>query len=149
MLKNFQRPLAGAVRMLAKSGGGNYGSLREDVASFRQAGGGDVLVELERAGQLDEGEVIRQGVGVPAGVGPAVVGDDLDTVLIIAASYIIRSSYDIKVSSAIDTVSSRQNVVFRDDGALTEPGLVNENKPEESKWISGFRFDFYDIFLPW
>ena len=111
--------------MLAKSGGGNHGSLREDVANFRQAGGGDVLVELQGAGQLNEGEVVGQGVGVPVRVGPAVVGGDLDTVLLIAASDIIRSSCDIEVSSAINTVSSRQNVVFRDDGALTELGVID------------------------
>ena len=112
--------------MLAKSGGGNYGSLREDVASFKQAGGGDVLIELQGAGQLDEGEVAGEVVGVPAGVGPAVVGGDLDTVGLAGVPHIVGAGHHVEVSSAVSAVGGGEDVVLGDDGAAAEPGVVDE-----------------------
>ena len=39
---------------------------------------------------------------------------------------VVRAGHDVKVGGAIGTVSGGQDVVLRDEGTATEPGVVNE-----------------------
>merc|ERR1719242_735416 len=91
-----------------------------------QARCGDVVVHGQRAGQLDEGKITGQVVAVPQGVGPAVVGGDLDTVGLAGLPHVVGSGHHIKVAGAIGTVGGGQDVVLRDDGTAAEPGVVDE-----------------------
>merc|ERR1719412_98256 len=117
---------AGAVGGLAPSGDGDQGSNGGSLASGGQARCGDVVVHRQRAGQLNEGQITRQVVGVPLGVGPAVVGGDLHTVGLAGLPDVVGSGHDIEVASTISAVSGGQDVVLRDDGATTEPGVIDE-----------------------
>merc|ERR1719186_1139474 len=86
----------------------------------------DVVVHGQRAGQLNEGKISGQVVAVPQGVGPAIVGGDLNTVRLAGLPHVVGSGHDVEVAGAIGTVGSGQDIVLGDDGAAAEPGVINE-----------------------
>merc|ERR1719384_2727982 len=96
------------------------------VSSHGHTAGLDVVVELQRAGQLDQGDVVGESVVVPVGVGPAVVGGDLHPVGLTGGPHVVSSGHDVEVGGSVSAVSGRHDVVLGDEGTATEPGVVNE-----------------------
>merc|ERR1719507_1300862 len=113
-------------RGLSPSGHGDQGANLGGLSGGGQARCGDVVVHGQRAGQLDEGKISGQVVAVPQGVGPAVVGGDLNTVGLAGLPHVVGSGHDIEVAGAIGTVGSGEDVVLGDDGTAAEPGVINE-----------------------
>merc|ERR1719340_388733 len=96
------------------------------VSSHGHTAGPDVVVEGDRAGQLDQSDVVGESVVVPLGVSPAVVGGDLHPVGLTGGSHVVGSSHDVEVGSAVSAVGGGHDVVLGDEGTATEPGVVNE-----------------------
>merc|ERR1719400_1076483 len=117
---------SGAVAGLAPAGAGHHLAHIGGVAGHGHTAGLDVVVEGHRAGQLNQGDVVGEGIVVPPGVGPAVVGGDLHPVGLAGGSHVVGSGHDVEVGGAVSTVSGSHDVVLGDEGAATEPGVVNE-----------------------
>merc|ERR1719187_443457 len=96
------------------------------LGSSTRARCGDVVIHGQRAGQLDESKISRQVVAVPQGVGPAVVGGDLNTVGLAGLPHIVGSGHDVKVAGTVGAVGGGEDVVLGDDGAAAEPGVIDE-----------------------
>merc|ERR1719225_289392 len=127
----------GAVCGLAPSGHCDQGTDGGGLSGSGQARGGDVVVHGQRAGKLDEGKISGQVVAVPQGVGPAVVGGDLNTVRLAGLPHVVGSGHDVEVAGAIGTVGSGQDVVLRDDGTTAEPGVIDEESHPPGPGVLG------------
>ena len=124
-----------AVGGLAPAGHGDEGSNSRGLAGGWQAGGGDVVVHGQRGGQLDQGQVSRQVVAVPQGVGPPVVGGHLNTVGLAGLPHVVSSGHDVEVAGAVGTVGGGEHVVLGDDRASAEPGVVDEESDLVKRWV--------------
>merc|ERR1719150_3219078 len=82
------------------------------VSSHGHTAGPDVVVEGDRAGQLDQSDVVGESVVVPLGVSPAVVGGDLHPVGLTGGSHVVSSSHDVEIGGAVSAVGGGHDVVL-------------------------------------
>jgi len=112
------------VRRLSPSSHSDKLFLISSVSTGRQAAGLNPIIEFNWTWELNESNIIGQCVVIPVGVGKSIVRGDLLSVRFTGCSNIVSSGHDVKVGSSINTVSSSQNIVLRDQGSSAEPSII-------------------------